>query len=241
MTIKYILAAAALASAVSTASAADMTRPVYKAVTPAVAAYNWTGLYVGLNVGYYSVSGSFTQPGFPVSSDTGDGGFAGGQIGVNWQAPGSPWVFGLEGDLGATFSDRRDPPSATVNTLRAHIETIGTARARVGYAVDRALWYVTGGLAWADNEVTLRGPAIGGSISTSKAHTGWTIGGGLEWAFADAWSAKIEYLYMSLGNEHYFPNIVGAPGFGIEFDIQTVKAGLNYNFGAGKGPVVAKY
>ena len=90
--------------------------------------------------------------------DTGDGGFAGGQIGVNWQAPGSPWVFGLEGDVGATFSDRRDPPPAGVNALRAHIDTIGTARARVGYAVDRALWYLTGGLAWVDNEVTLQGP-----------------------------------------------------------------------------------
>ena len=241
MTIKYALAALACASAVSTASAADMTRPVYKAVTPAVAAYNWTGLYAGVNAGYYSISGDITQPGFPTTSGNGDGGFFGGQIGVNWQAPGSPWVFGLEADVGATFSDRGDPPAATVNTIRVDLGTIGTARGRVGYAVDRALWYVTGGLAWADHEVTLSGPAIGGSISTSKVHTGWTIGGGLEWAFANAWSAKIEYLYMSLGNEHYFPNIVGAPGFEIGFDIQTIKAGLNYNFGGGKGPVVAKY
>ena len=178
---------------------------------------------------------------FSCESGSGDGGFFGGQIGVNWQAPGSPWVFGLEGDVGATFSDRGDPPAATVNTISVDLKPIGTARGRVGYAVDRALWYVTGGLAWADHEVTLSGPAIGGSISTSKVHTGWTIGGGLEWAFADAWSAKIEYLYMSLGSEHYFPNIVGAPGFEIGFDIQTVKAGLNYNFGGGKGPVVAKY
>ena len=53
----------------------------------------------------------------------------------------------------------------------------------------------------------------------AKVHTGWTIGGGLEWASA----------------------IVGALSFAIEFDIQTVKAGLNDRFGAGKGPVAAKY
>ena len=118
---------------------------------------------------------------------------------------------------------------------------VGTVRGRVGYAADRALWYLTGGYAWADNELKLSGPAFGGTQTTSQTHSGWTVGGGLEWAFADAWTAKIEYLYMDFDSQRFFPGIIGSPGIAVDFDMHTVKFGLNYIFGAGKGPVVAKY
>jgi outer membrane immunogenic protein len=229
--------AAALTSVVSAASAADLTAPTYQ-ITPATLAYNWTGLYAGLNAGYRTATLHFTTP---VTNHTAHAErlLVGGQIGVNWQAAGSPWVFGLETDFEYNFGGDSSPPPATVNSVRAHLVPMGTARARVGYSVDRALWYVTGGLAWGGNEVTLRGPAIGGSITSSNVHTGWTIGGGLEWAFANAWSAKIEYLYMNLGNEYFFPGIISASGVGISYDIHTIKAGVNYLFGS--QPVVARY
>jgi outer membrane immunogenic protein len=236
--MKIIATAITLAAAITAASAADMGQPVYKAPVMAVAAYNWSGLYAGVHIGYTSIRGEFSRV-TGTSSANGDGLLLGGQIGWNWQVAGSPWVYGIEADISGVGAS--DPDSTAVNKVVASTNAIGTVRGRVGYAVDRALWYVTGGFAWADNEVKLSGPAFGGSLSESKMHTGWTVGGGLEWAFADAWTAKIEYLYMNFGSENYFPGTFGAPGLGIDMDMHTVKAGLNYRFGGGKGPVVAKY
>lgn len=239
MTIKSGLVAAALIATVGAASAADMGRPVYKAPLMAVAAYNWSGLYAGVHIGYISVTGNFFRTNGVTSSADGDGLLLGGQIGYNWQAAGSPWVYGIEADVSGVGADSEDSPN--VNSINAGTNAIGTVRVRAGYAVDRALWYLTGGYAWADNELKLSGPAFGGTQTSSKVHSGWTIGGGLEWAFADAWTAKIEYLYMSFGREDYFAGVFGAPGLGIDMDMHTVKLGVNYIFGAGKAPVVAKY
>ena len=239
MTNQFSLAAAALIATVSIASAADMGTPAYKAPPMAVAAYNWSGLYAGVHIGYTSITGNFLRASGVASSANGDGLLLGGQIGYSWQATGSPWVYGIEADVSGVGSD--DPESTAVNRIVVGTNTIGTVRGRVGYAADRALWYVTGGYAWADNEVKLIGPAFGGTQTTSKVHSGWTIGGGLEWAFAEAWTAKIEYLYMSFASENYFPGTLGAPGLGVDMDMHTVKLGLNYMFGAGKAPVVAKY
>jgi outer membrane immunogenic protein len=238
MTIKSGLAAAALIATVAAASAADMGRPVYKAPPMAVAAYNWSGLYAGVHIGYGSTKANFSGLG-GTSSPTGDGLLLGGQIGYNWQAAGSPWVYGIEADVSGVGADADTPPN--VNSAIFGPNAIGTVRGRVGYAADRALWYLTGGYAWADNELKLSGPAFGGTLTSSKVHSGWTIGGGLEWAFADAWSAKIEYLYMNFAKENYFPGTLGTSGLGIDFDMHTVKLGVNYIFGAGKAPVVAKY
>jgi outer membrane immunogenic protein len=235
--IARIVAATAFVAAASSASAADL-RPAYKGPAPiVVAAYNWSGLYIGIHGGYAwgeLHSNAFGAPG----SRNINGYFAGGQIGWNWQAAGSPWVFGLEAD--ASFGSVDDSvTTAGIGTFEAEAKSFGTVRGRVGYAVDRALWYLTGGFAWVDHEIKLG--LIGfGSFNSSNTHLGWTIGTGVEWAFADAWTAKLEYLYMDFGAENYFTNLVGT---GLEFDpkIHTVKLGLNYRFGGGKGPVVAKY
>ena len=115
---------------------------------------------------------------------------------------------------------------------------------RLGYAWDRVLWYVTGGLAWAHNEISFAAAAPGFGVvgSSDNTHVGWTVGGGVEWAFADPWSVKLEYLFMDFGNESYFggPGAVG--GFDADAQIHTFKIGLNYRWGAyGKSPVVARY
>jgi outer membrane immunogenic protein len=70
--------------------------------------------------------------------------------------------------------------------------------------MDRWLPYVTGG--WAFGHGTLSGtgttiPAgTGLAFSASHDYSGWTVGGGLEWAFANHWSAKAEYLYIDFGD-----------------------------------------
>lgn len=228
-----------------TASAADL-RPAYKAPpAPVMAAFNWSGFYWGLNGGWATGDAGLSNAGGSVSVDI-DGGFFGGQIGWNWQAPGSPWVWGVEVD--SAWADIGDSASTTIGgatfTASSDLDYFGTARLRVGYAWDRVLWYVTGGLAWASNEISfgVTAPAGIAGISSSNTHVGWTVGGGVEWAFADPWSVKLEYLFMDFGNEGYFGG-VGAGGFDADAQIHTFKIGVNYRWGAGgygKSPVVAR-
>lgn len=235
-----ILAATGLAlGLMQTASAADLGRPIYKAPPPmVVAAYNWSGFYVGVHAGYGWGDVNSSQLGG--SSDI-DGWLAGGQIGWNWQAAGSPWVFGVEVD--SSWSNIEADATATAGGIVAtafnEIDYMGTARLRFGYAWDRVLWYVTGGLAWANNEIgaSVAGPGFAVGTRSSNTHMGWTVGTGLEWALADNWSAKVEYLYADLDSERYF----GAGGFDADLQVHTVKLGLNYRFNWGKAPVMAKY
>jgi outer membrane immunogenic protein len=226
------------------AGAADL-RPAYKAPpAPVVAAFNWSGFYAGIHGGWATGDADLSVIGASASADI-DGGFFGGQIGWNWQAPGSPWVWGVEVD--SAWADIGDSASATFGgvlfTASSDLDYFGTARLRVGYAWDRVLWYVTGGLAWAHNEISFGATAPIGfiGVSSDNTHVGWTVGGGVEWAFADPWSVKLEYLFIDLGDEAYFGG-AGAGGFDADAQIHTFKIGLNYRFGVfGKSPVVARY
>jgi outer membrane immunogenic protein len=225
------------------ANAADLPR---KAPPPApvVAAFNWSGFYAGIHGGWATGDADLSFVGGSTSVDL-DGGFFGGQIGWNWQAPGSPWVWGVEVD--SAWADIGDDASATVGlatfTASSDLDYFGTARLRLGYAWDRVLWYVTGGLAWAHNDISfgVAAPGLLAGVSSDNTHVGWTVGGGVEWAFADPWSVKLEYLFVDLGDESYFGGI-GAGGFDADAQIHTFKIGLNYRWGAyGKSPVVARY
>ena len=225
------------------ADAADIARPVYKAV-PVVPAYNWTGFYVGGNIGYGFGDANATAFGLGASSQI-EGLFAGGQLGYNWQSAGSPWVFGIEVD--SQWADVKTAGSGTSAFSRFAISSLdyfGTARARVGYAWDRVMVYGTGGLAWGTNEITfpLAGAPFAAGLSQSNTHIGLTLGAGVEVGTFENWSVKVEYLYLKLDNENYFANTTRAGlGFDADLNVHTIKVGLNYRFGYGKAPVVAKY
>src|SRR5215470_19062933 len=89
------LALVGAVGAATAANAADLQRaPVYTKAPPPVEIFNWTGFYIGANIGYSA--GRSDAAGFG-STDL-NGVVGGGQIGYNWQAPGSPWVFGIEID-----------------------------------------------------------------------------------------------------------------------------------------------
>ena len=96
---------------------------------------------------------------------------------------------------------------------------------RAGFALDAALFYAKGGFAWADNKFSVSG--LGVTISDSQVHTGYTVGGGLEYLFTPSWSAKAEYMYTSLSGETY--NLGGFAALGTP-DFHTIKVGVNYHF-----------
>jgi outer membrane immunogenic protein len=203
---------AALAAGMTAASAADIARrPMPTKAVPYIAAYNWTGAYVGINGG-----GAFGgRSGYGGNAT---GGLIGGTLGYNWQA--GQLVYGLETDLDwanikGTGTTIAGVPVETKNNY------LGTVRGRLGYAWDRVLLYATGGLAYGN----LRATSPIGDSSTTKA--GYALGGGLEFAVAGPWTAKVEYLYVDLGNGPTPPLAASNSG---RFSTNIVRAGLNYRF-----------
>jgi outer membrane immunogenic protein len=220
---RFLLASvgvAAMAGLMGTASAADLPRqaPVYKAPAYVAPVSNWTGFYLGINGGGAWGSSQWTGLGtdFDVS-----GGLIGGTIGYNWQA--GNWVFGLEGD--ADWANIKGSTNIGGIDFRTKNDFLATARGRIGYTFDRAMLYGTGGAAIGSVKASV--PGFG---SASETNVGWTAGAGLEYAFAPNWSAKVEYLYVDLGNV----DCGGACGFAgsnkVDFTTNVVRGGVNFRF-----------
>jgi outer membrane immunogenic protein len=234
--VKKILTAAILAISAGTASAADMPSAApYQKVPYASPAYDWTGFYVGAMGGYgWSDQVRATVGGLTATASSTDlkGGFGGGTVGYNWQT--GQVVFGLETD--AAWSDMKYSELDFGATLADKLQAFGSVTGRLGFAANAALFYVKGGYAWADNQLSVS--ALGTTLySESHMHSGWTIGGGLEYMFVPNWSGKVEYMYADYRNATYLTAF--APGgIGLGLTVNTVKAGVNYHFG---GPVVARY
>jgi outer membrane immunogenic protein len=256
---KALLAGAALAAltiGALPAAAADLaTRPVYKAPVAVPVAYNWSGFYIGGHVGYgwgeKDWDQTFTTPGFGAafpnrSTSNVDGFLGGGQVGINWQS--GMWVFGLEGDFSWTDADGcgRQSISPGFNNCTS-VNWYATATGRLGVAFDRSLLYVKGGAAFVDEDHFVANTVFptGGATSTSNTRTGWTVGGGLEYALWDNWSAKIEYNFMDFGTDNRAFTYTGINAglterYDIDQQVHVVKFGVNYRFNWG-APIVAKY
>jgi outer membrane immunogenic protein len=196
-------------------------------------AYSWRGFYLGANGGYaWGNSNSAYYDGvtgFGGGNFSPDGWYGGGQIGYNAQFN---WlVLGIEADMqGADIGDTAvlDTPGAFTQAT-TDINWFSTVRGRVGYAAGPALIYFTGGWAFADVSTSVTSTDNIGTVSMGKddIKSGYTLGGGLEWAFAPNWSLKTEYLYVDLGKDS-FDTPVGA--FSNDTEFHTVRAGLNFRF-----------
>jgi outer membrane immunogenic protein len=218
------VSALGLAAMAGAANAADLPRrPAYPAKAPAYLApvYNWTGPYVGINAG--GAWGNSNWSGNPTGDFDVSGGLVGATIGYNWQVPNN-FVLGVEGDVAWT-----NISGSTNNNCAAGCETannwLATVRGRVGYAYDRILPYITGGIAFGDIEATRPGTA-----GTSGTETGWTLGGGIEFALVGNWSAKVEYLYVDLGSVACGAACGTAAPNDIDFSTSIVRGGLNFRF-----------
>jgi outer membrane immunogenic protein len=235
---------ATVASLLTTSAfAADLAVPPYtKAPAYVEPAYNWTGFYIGGNVGYgwgrSRDDSSLTNGTGTVlftSSDRSDlnGVVGGGQIGYNWQI--QNWLWGLEADIqGSGERGSRDficgasicrpnvigiaviPGPAVPVSLDQKLEWFGTFRGRTGVLVSpKVLLYATGGLAYGEVNSSA---TIGGlsGFSNSDTRVGYTVGAGIEGVIGGNWTAKLEYLFVDLGRvPGSFTTTIAATGGGF--------------------------
>jgi len=177
--------------------------------------YDWTGFYIGGNIGY-AFQGGGDDVG--VQSNLGGGSIdfgeldvqginGGAQIGYDWQAGSA--VFGIVADIqAADINDdfKNHIREAVLSTdAKDNIDVWGSVRGRIGWAFDRVLIYGTGGLAWANVDYKVFAENLDNGVNAhmndSYTPIGYTVGGGIDWAFDDNWSAGAEVLYVNLGKE----------------------------------------
>jgi outer membrane immunogenic protein len=225
-TILFCTSLVALALPASAAAAADLSpgyAPVARAPVYYSPYYNWTGFYLGINGGggwgdsHWQGVGHFGM----------SGGQVGGTAGYNWQI--GQAVVGLEGDVdynhlqGTTVSPLC--PGVSCSTSDSWLSTV---RGRVGYAFDRVMPYVTGGLAVGDIRAATPGFTGGNAVNP-----GWTVGGGVEFALPGNWTAKAEYLHVGLG--HFdCTGCTALPPDNVSMQQDVFRAGVNYHFGWAK-------
>jgi outer membrane immunogenic protein len=260
---KILLASVALFGFAGAASAADL--PMRAAPpAPIIAAapiFTWTGFYVGVNAGYgwhnddsnaaVFVPGGAVGVGSPAGTITfgdseGDGFVGGGQIGYNYQT--GSFVIGVEtdiqwADLGGDNGTAVYPAAWNAYAFRpagvaGGVDWFGTVRARAGVAFDRALIYATGGFAYGGGEGS--NDFFG---NDDDVRTGWTLGGGVEYAFTNNLTGGLEGLWVNLDNDNNTYVGSSVPALGAdrraveapgsrdsESEFFLVRAKLNYKF-----------
>ena len=248
------------------ASAADVQAHNFtKAPSASDPAYNWGGWYVGVNAGgnwgrsdvSSRVGGATANQQAIAAANSGqmksNGFTGGGQIGYNHQV--DRWLFGVEADanyFGIRHSRTVAAPfpigiSSFTTTNAVSTDWLFTLRPRIGYAVDRTLFYATGGLALTElkyNASFADGASQAEAAGFTKTKAGWVAGLGMEHAFGNNWSAKVEYLFSDFGKQSVTGPYLGqspAPGLAtqdIDLKAHSLRGGLNYHFG---GPSVGRY
>lgn len=185
--------------------------------------YDWSGAYFGIKGGG-AIDGTANQANaFVAGGDYDvDGFLVGIMSGYNLQR--GNIVFGIDSDSSFADIDGSNTSAACGGTCTSEIDYLGTTRLRAGYAMDRFLPYITGGVASALVDGT-----YGGASMSSEFHFGFAAGGGLEWAIMDGWSARAEYLYIDLQDKgHSF----GPTRMGVDIDdMHVIRAGVSMNVG----------
>lgn len=232
---RYLRTAAALASGVLVLPGAGFAADLPLKARAAKTVYDWTGFYVGGHFGYGDASfgpGTHPMPEQGVALPHSATGLTGGyQLGYNRQLA-NRIVLGIEAD--ATFTSPTDGPALAHVPAPFHttIDYVGTVRGRIGYAFDRFMPYVTGGLAWGHTHINVNdGDGVTSLFPVGHYQAGWTAGLGLEYAVSGNWTAKAEYEYVDLSRHTYDLSGFGLGTINVDPRIHLFKLGLNYQFG----------
>lgn len=254
MNLRQILLGTAVALSPSLSLAADLPRRAAPAPVFASAPFSWTGAYVGLNAGFGALlsatphvysSGSGSGSGASTggsSKNFARGVFGGAQVGYNQQV--GSLVLGVEADIGASsaksrtltesaFSSGSSSGASSTSTYNK-VSALGTLRGRIGFAADKALFYVTGGLAFGrvQNSISIDNSgdfSTDYSFSQNKWKYGWAAGAGAEYALNNNWSIKAEAIYFDLGKTKF--SFDGGKFAGkVKNTGLVARAGVNYRF-----------
>jgi outer membrane immunogenic protein len=242
--MKKLLTAIAVAGLIGTpAFAADMAVKARPTPPPPPApVYSWTGCYLGGNVGgAWQHNSTFDAVAiFDTGGDHGSSVIGGAQVGCDYQFANN-WVIGIQGMFDWTdINSSHLYPGTTTETLGIKTKWVDTLTGRIGYTVwPQTLLYFKGGGAWARIDYSDADPTAPYVGQASATRSGWTVGGGVEYAFLPNWSAFAEYNYIDLGNRNV--SLIYSCGSGCGFqnpytytvshNISEFLVGINYRFG----------
>ncbi|MBO0717969.1 MAG: porin family protein, partial [Rhizobiales bacterium] len=200
----------------------------------------WTGCYAGIHAGGGIIEDTFVPPSVGVGT-RGGGAIAGGQAGCNYQA--GIMVFGLEGEAAwSNLANRFSFNGLAMQEASERNRWTADLAARGGVAFDRALLYGKAGVAagrfqFFDIDNTAQN-ITGGFLQGGATLTGLLLGGGIEYAFAPNWSAKLEYDHAGYLSRNVDLGANGSTNQSVTTN--TVTAGLNYKFFSPSGVVIAR-
>lgn len=206
-----LLASFAMISAASAADAIMAPQPA--PVAPMAVPFSWSGGYAGIRGGGVWINGDFSIPG-ATASENFNGGLVGGFVGYNWQFQNNI-VVGVEGDLNYNWDENTYDVFGT--DVEVGTDVSGSARVRLGYAIDHALVYATGG--WA----AARGYIEGAGDKETETFNGWTAGAGVDYAFTDKIFGRVEYRYTDYQDKDII-------GINTDLDQNEVTAGIGVKF-----------
>jgi outer membrane immunogenic protein len=228
---RSLLASTALCAVFASAASAKDLPPA-----PGATPFSWTGFYVGANLGgQWSHDGAtnvgqdyFSTPG-ESHTLTPSGALGGVQAGYNQQI--QNFVLGVEGDLDWSSARSRVGPVFGDATPVAHSSSFpffADLRGRVGFAFDRFLPYVTGGVVFADLRDNLEGSSLTPTSIGRGEAIGWTIGAGAEYAIGGHWSVKADFLHVQVPDRTaVFDN---TKKFQFKDSADILRLGLNFRF-----------
>ena len=247
---KMAIALLATTAISATALAADLPSrrapPVF-VPPPAIPVFTWTGFYVGAQAGYeFGRSTAFASTpalgGVAANGANPNGFIGGGHVGYNFSTQSIPvlgtlgpfggagGVIGIEGDVDGSDYHRTYLLGGISNGVREDIQ--GSVRGRLGIAVDRALFYATGGVAFGSLHNSYLNTFNGFTDSYNNTRVGYTVGGGIEYAITNNFSLRAEYRYTDYGSfsNNLAVSTAGAVNVRHRETDNRVQGGFSYKF-----------
>ncbi len=197
-----LIAAVSAIGLTQIASAADLPVKAPAYTPPAIAPYNWTGFYLGGHFGYLWGRTTLVDNGVVTDTNAPTNGVIGGVLGgYNWQN--GALVLGVEGDFGRTNARGNGQAAQAIEIHHYNFDWTSHIRGRAGYASGPWLFFLAGGAAFAEFNMTMQTLSTFIPCQSGGPYTGWSVGGGVDYAFNNLVSARAEYLYDDFGRKNY--------------------------------------